>query len=204
MNYNTNDIIILCIFTVVLYTYFFNNRLKEQFKYITSTKPIGYIDIRKDNKLYTIHIELYEKDTPMAVKNFKHLLTGNRGFNSDNISLSYKYSSFYKIKPNKVLYGGDFIHNNGTGGQSIYGHNFKDEVKGLKKNHSIGTIGMINDGKKNNNDSRFFINLKNNPEYNNKNVVIGSIVSNFHVLQELSQNPNSKATIVNCGLVYNI
>ena len=63
---------------------------------------------------------------------------------------------------------------------------------------------MVNNNQIYNNDSRFFINLKNNSEFNQKNIVIGSVISNFHILQELSQNPQSKATIVNCGIVYNI
>lgn len=199
-----NNIIIIYLLCYIILSLMKTSRPLEKFKFITSTNPIGFMDIRKNNKLYTVHIELYEKDTPLAVKNFKLLLTGARGFNSDNIPLSYKYSSFYKVVPDKVVYGGDFINHNGTAGESIYNSNFKDEPKGLKKKHSIGTIGMINNNQPNNNDSRFFINLKNNPEYNKKNIVIGSIVSNFHVLQELFENSNTKATIVNCGLVYNI
>jgi len=203
-NYNMNDIIIICILCALLCCCLKRKQIREHFKYINSINPIGYMDIMKDNKIYTIEIELYEKDTPVAVQNFKHLLTGNYGYNSDNIPITYKYSSFYKIEPNNALYGGDFITNNGTSGQSIYNKPFKDEIKGLKKINSVGTIAMNNNGQANNNDSRFIINLKNNPEFNNNYVVIGSIVSNFNILQEIAENPKSNATIVKCGLIYNI
>ena len=50
-----------------------------------------------------------------------------------------------------MLQSGDFVHNNGTGGESIWGKKFKDELGGLKGKHDdMGVLSMGNTGKNSN------------------------------------------------------
>ena len=70
--------------------------------------------------------------------------------------------------------GGDITLNNGQGGDSIYGGDFKDE-NFSHKHDKRGMVAMANCGP-NTNGSQFYILFKKSSHLDKKHVVIGQVV----------------------------
>lgn len=145
-----------------------------------------------------IVFQLFDDVVPRTAQNFRELATGQNGF-------GYKNSSFHRIIPNFMLQGGDFIHNNGTGGKSIYGMKFNDENFKLKHDQA-GLLSMANSGP-NSNNSQFFITSVPTPWLNNVHVVFGKVISGMDIVRNLeglgspSGKPRKHITIRDCGIV---
>lgn len=58
----------------------------------------------------TLIFELFSKDVPMTVENFKTLCSGERGEN-----LTYQNTTFHRIVKGFVMQGGNIVRKNGTG-----------------------------------------------------------------------------------------
>lgn len=86
--------------------------------------------------------ELYDDDAPIAVANFKKLVS--EGF--------YNGLSFHRVIPNFMIQGGCPV-GNGTGGP---GYTIQCELKGSKQYHDRGVMSMAHRGL-NTGGSQFFI-----------------------------------------------
>ena len=96
-----------------------------------------------------IEFELFDSIVPKTAANFKALCTGERGRGKYGKPLHYKGCPFHRIIPGEgvcsrlrlfarctlmvpladfMIQGGDFTNQDGTGGESIYGKTFRDEV----------------------------------------------------------------------------
>ncbi|MBI5464498.1 MAG: peptidylprolyl isomerase [Ignavibacteriales bacterium] len=97
----------------------------------------------------TIEIELFEHDAPKTVKNFAGL--AEQGY--------YNGIIFHRVVHGFVIQGGDST-GTGTGGRSIYGSGFEDELNpnapSYQEGYKHGTVAMANRGP-NTNTSQFFI-----------------------------------------------
>lgn len=116
-------------------------------------------------------IELFAKETPVAVNNFVFL--SRQGF--------YEGLTFHRIIKDFMIQGGD-PKGNGAGGP---GYQFNDEP--IKRDYTRGIIAMANAGP-NTNGSQFFIVHKDVP-LDKKYVIFGQVVDGLDVLDKIADIP---------------
>src|SRR5579872_2193581 len=114
-----------------------------------------------------IVIELYPTDAPKTVTNFATL--SKMGY--------YNNLTFHRVEPGFVIQGGD-PNGNGTGGRSIYGPAFEDELNpntpSYKEGYKEGVVAMANSGP-NTNGSQFFIMLADNATLPKNYTIFGKV-----------------------------
>jgi cyclophilin family peptidyl-prolyl cis-trans isomerase len=132
---------------------------KEAFKefIVLLDKAIdGQLDTTQRKKMYItiettkgdIELELFKSDAPKTAANFAGL--AEEGYFNGVI--------FHRVSKGFVIQGGDST-GTGTGGKSIYGKEFEDELNPYKAGYKRGTVAMANRGP-NTNTSQFFIVLR--------------------------------------------
>ncbi|XP_018317849.1 uncharacterized protein [Mycetomoellerius zeteki] len=110
-----------------------------------------------------IDLELWTKEAPKASRNFIQLCM--EGYYNDTI--------FHRILKSFIAQGGDPT-GTGEGGESIYGHPFKDEFHTRLRFCRRGLLAMANAGK-DDNGSQFFFTLGATPELQNKHTIFGKV-----------------------------
>lgn len=148
-----------------------DGKLPEQYR--------NKIAVVKTN-LGSFTIEFFENDAPLAVENFIRLsLTGK-----------YDGTPFHRIINNTIVQGGDYTRGDGTGGGSIWGKAFVDELNPEAESYMIGydrgIIAMANAGPATN-GSQFFINARNNkavfpPNY----TIFGRVVAGMDTIDKIA------------------
>lgn len=126
-----------------------------------------------------ISLELYDKDAPKTVLNFaKHSSAGY-----------YDGLTFHRVEPGFVIQGGDPI-GNGTGGVSIFGATFEDELNPKTKSYidgyKQGVLAMANRGP-NTNGSQFFIMLEDNPTLPKNYTIFGKVTTGMDVVKQIKK-----------------
>ncbi|CAC5412959.1 SDCCAG10 [Mytilus coruscus] len=119
-----------------------------------------------DTSVGDIDIELWSKEAPKACRNFVQLCM--EGYYEDTI--------FHRIIKDFIAQGGD-PSGTGDGGESIYGHPFKDEIHSRLRFVRRGLVAMANAGL-NDNGSQFFFTLDKTPELQNKHTIFGKVTGN--------------------------
>ena len=150
-------------------------------KYTDPSNPKVFMEVTQDNKpLGKMVFELYANHVPQTAENFRSICAGD-----NKQGYTYAGSHFHRIIDGFMAQGGDFTNHNGTGGKSIYGAKFPDEVPGLKlQHHSRGMLSMANSGP-NTNGSQFFITFGKTEWLNGAHVVFGEIVEGEDILKTL-------------------
>lgn len=176
----------------------FNNIFEDYIQSKTFNRQLIFIDISiGPDYLGQIHIELFNDVVPYTCKNFIYMIQNH-----------YKNSIFHRIINNFMIQGGDYINNNGSGSNSIYGDKFPDENFILKHDEKY-LLSMANAGP-NTNGCQFFITLDILPHLDNKHVIFGKIFDDeskqiINQLSNISVNSDDKPVIdciiVDCGLL---
>jgi len=125
-----------------------------------------------------IELEFYPKDAPKTVANFATL--SKKGY--------YNGLTFHRVEPGFVIQGGD-PNGNGSGGYSIYGPTFADELDtesdSYKTGYKEGVLAMANRGP-NTNSSQFFIMLADNESLPKSYTIFGKVTRGLDVVHKIA------------------
>ncbi|CAH1118491.1 unnamed protein product [Phaedon cochleariae] len=121
-----------------------------------------------------IHVKLFVKDCPKTVENF--CVHSKNGYYNGHI--------FHRVIKGFMVQTGDPT-GNGTGGESIWGGEFEDEIRPHLRHDRPYTVSMANAGP-NTNGSQFFITMTPTPWLDNKHTIFGRVVKGMEVVQNIS------------------
>ena len=124
-----------------------------------------------------IVLDLYPNDAPKTVQNFATL--AKKGY--------YNGLTFHRVEPGFVIQGGD-PNGNGSGGYSIFGPTFADELnpdtESYKAGYQEGVLAMANRGP-NTNGSQFFIMLADNTTLPHSYTIFGKVKTGMDVVKQI-------------------
>ncbi|MEI8143046.1 MAG: peptidylprolyl isomerase [Candidatus Berkelbacteria bacterium] len=157
-----------------------------------------------------VSIEFYDQDAPKTVENFVGL--AKEGY--------YDNLTFHRVIKSFMIQGGD-PSGNGTGGASLWGGKFADEINaeslGLSKDQiaaneksgytyrtditshkaEVGSIAMANSGPNSNGSQFFIITEQNQPSLDGKYTVFGHVTAGMEAVRAIAAVPvdaNDKPT----------
>lgn len=118
-----------------------------------------------------IEVELFHKESPLAVQNFITLMMN--GY--------YCNMLFHRVIRGFMIQTGDPL-GTGAGGTSCWGKSFKDEFSPKLKHNQPGTLSMANCGP-NTNGSQFFITSVATPWLDGKHTIFGRVAKGMDVVR---------------------
>ncbi|ORY51823.1 hypothetical protein BCR33DRAFT_752713 [Rhizoclosmatium globosum] len=127
-----------------------------------------------------IHIRLFPEHAPKAVENFVGL--AKKGY--------YDGVIFHRVITAFMIQTGDPL-GDGTGGDSLWGHDFEDEFSKAVKHDRPYTVSMANCGP-NTNASQFFITTVPTPWLDNKHTVFGRATGGMDVVHRIEKARTDK------------
>jgi peptidylprolyl isomerase len=125
----------------------------------------------------TIELKLMPEVAPKAVENFTGLV--QKGY--------YNGLIFHRVIKDFMIQGGDPT-GTGSGGESMWGKPFGDEVSSGVKFDRPGILAMANAGP-NTNGSQFFITTVATPWLSMRHTIFGEVVSGYEVVQKIENTP---------------
>ena len=128
-----------------------------------------------------VEIELFEKEAPGTVENFKTLI--EKGF--------YNGLLFHRVIPGFVAQGG-CPNGTGTGGP---GYNIPCETENNPHIHEVGALSMAHAGK-NTGGSQFFICYDSFPHLDGVHTVFGKVTSGMDLVLGISQGDKIKEIVI--------
>ncbi|MFC1631747.1 peptidylprolyl isomerase [Candidatus Omnitrophota bacterium] len=124
-----------------------------------------------------IELKLFPDTAPLACENFIGLV--EKGYYDEII--------FHRVIKDFMIQGGD-PQGSGSGGESIWGVPFQDEVSEDLLFERPGLLAMANSGR-NTNTSQFFITVAETPHLNKKHTIFGEVSSGMEIVQKINSTP---------------
>jgi len=120
-----------------------------------------------------IELQLYPDKTPKTCENFVGLV--QKGY--------YNGLTFHRVIKGFMIQGGD-PNGNGTGGESLWGGTFEDEIVPDLTFTKMGILAMANSGPATN-GSQFFITTAATPWLNGRHTIFGEVLSGYDTLMKI-------------------
>lgn len=137
-------------------------------------KKKGYV--RLNTNMGPLNLELFCDQVPKTCENFlKHCASGY-----------YNGTIFHRSIRNFMIQGGDPT-GKGTGGNSIWGQKFEDEIKPGLSHTGRGICSMANSGGGMSNGSQFFITYRSCKHLDGKHTIFGKLVGGLETLTEMEK-----------------
>ena len=128
-------------------------------------------------------MELFSDETPRTAENFRRMCTGE--FTRGSQPAGYLKTPFHRVIKEFMIQTGDPL-GDGTGGTSIWGHEFEDEFHRSLRHDRPYTLSMANAGP-GTNGSQFFITTVPAPWLDNKHTVFGRVEAGIDVVQNIAK-----------------
>lgn len=148
---------------------FLNSTYAEEKKAMNEERQVLVVETTQG----TFEVTLFNEIAPKTVENFTKLAEKKY----------YDGTTFHRIIKQFMIQGGDPL-GNGTGGESIWGKSFEDEVLPSVKFDQKGLLAMANRGP-NTNGSQFFITTELTPWLNMKHTIFGKVTKGYDVIEKL-------------------
>lgn len=159
--------------TLALFSFMFINLAYTEENSVSNKRPVVIVETNQGS----FELTLFPDIAPKAVENFlKHA--------QDHY---YDGVIFHRVIPGFMIQGGD-PQGNGTGGESIWGKSFEDEVRPDVKFDKKGLLAMANRGPSTN-GSQFFITVAATPWLNQKHTIFGEVTKGYDVVQKIEGVP---------------
>lgn len=139
-------------------------------------RPVVVVETTKGN----FEVTLFPETAPKACENFLGLAKNHK----------YDGVKIHRVIPDFMLQTGDFENQNGTGGKSIWGKAFQDEVSANVKYDRPGLLAMANSGP-NTNGSQFFITTVKTPWLQGKHTIFGEVTQGYEVVKAIEAQGTS-------------
>ncbi|KNC80761.1 hypothetical protein SARC_06888 [Sphaeroforma arctica JP610] len=127
-----------------------------------------------------VHVSLFPDECPKTVENF---VTHSRNGYYDNLI-------FHRVIKSFMIQTGD-PEGDGTGGESIWGAEFEDEISPKLRHDRPFTLSMANAGP-GTNGSQFFITVVPTPWLDDKHTVFGRVTRGMDITMKISNVPCDK------------
>lgn len=122
-----------------------------------------------------ITLELYADKTPKTVENFVGLAKEGK----------YDGTPFHRIIENFMIQGGDYENQNGTGGKSIWGTEFENEIV-PELSHVRGVISMANRGPGTNGSQFFIVQASDTAYLDGKHTIFGHVTKGMDIVDKIA------------------